>query len=416
MKVGYAKLGRSMLLDPDKWGPVGGDNEPLLLLNRLARTYPNDEFVIVGRHGGGENAAVEKNVTVPELKKTKDWNEAADDVAQHYEDLDAIVVWAGQHGTSNQPIRKTNGSNDVTSPQEAFLRYSAPIVRGINKWRDADPSREEVWLHPDPRNYIKARDLKWPLQQPMLGQYEWSRKQRHYRWEDPQDPDGWPAEWDPDLPGVWMAEHRYIYSQLEIVGIPDAWDGAGAGFNDRHHFGILVNEARSYVKLNRADIVADWVMPLKPVLMAGKWSETGLQKLGLEAIDPIHHADVPGILGMVKSTFTTPSSGSKWATTKPWESFALGAVCFFHPDYDSQGHIIPTLEQVEAGIVQDSDLEHLARWLRVRTPEELASRVAAVRDSEETYTWLTEMQRSLYKKAVSLQLCMNTIAERTGLK
>jgi hypothetical protein len=138
--------------------------------------------------------------------------------------------------------------------------------------------------------------------------------------------------------------------------------------------------------------VRAWAVPLDPAFIHGKWTPAGQETVGRE-ITPVHHSEVPRVASSIKSTLTTPGSGAAWATCKPHESFALGTVCFFHPGYDAQGHIIPTLAAVEAGSVDDQpDLKELTRWLRVSTPEDLAARVAAVHSSRETYEWLRDAQ------------------------
>ena len=173
MRIGYAKLGRSMPLPPDKWGKVGGDNEPPMLLNRLARRMPNDDFILIGRNSGEnpQSVGLPANVTNPWTEWRADIKAAASAASVHdtvqrldeitiatWMSLDAIIVWAGQHGTSNSPIPMVN-SGELTNPQFSFVNYGSYIVRGISAWRDVDPhARQEIWLCPDPRNYLKARD------------------------------------------------------------------------------------------------------------------------------------------------------------------------------------------------------------------------------------------------------------------
>jgi hypothetical protein len=122
-------------------------------------------------------------------------------------------------------------------------------------------------------------------------------------------------------------------------------------------------------------------------------------------------------LRSVKCTLTTPSSGSGWATTKPWQAFATGTVCFFHPEYDTQGHIIPTLDQCtnpEAPPI-DSMERNLAAWLRVENPEQLHKRVETIASSYETWLWLVRAQRVLYDKACQERRIIKLIAERLGI-
>ncbi len=127
----------------------------------------------------------------------------------------------------------------------------------------------------------------------------------------------------------------------------------------------------------------------------------------------------------MRSTFTTPSSGSGWATTKPWQAFAVGTVCFFHPEYDTQGHIIPTLKQLDdAERNQSPDAVHgwdvntaqLARWLRVRDAGDLAKRVRHLNEDHDAWWWLVVQQRRLYDAACANLLHVKMIEERLGLR
>jgi hypothetical protein len=94
--------------------------------------------------------------------------------------------------------------------------------------------------------------------------------------------------------------------------------------------------------------------------------------------------------------------------------FALGVICFFHPMYDTQGHIIPTLEQIR-GDVSD-ELRYLAWWLRPTTPQELQRRVDAVSTSRQTYEWLRDAQLRLLARARQDDLCYRLIDERLKLR
>lgn len=331
-------------------------------------------------------------------------------------DLDALIIWVGQHGTSNQRIPKIvgkSGVHELTKPQDSFIYYAGYLLNGINRWRDLDPIRhQETWLIPDVRNYLKGRDLKWPPPT-ILGQYDFTKQEKHYRWGDPTEPEVWAPHlgvnglaWDE--PGVWKAMHSYVYSQLEIVGIPSSvecsyeWEG-------RTHFGILINEARGYTKLNRLDAMRTWVMPLMPAWIGGTWSKKSMETLGVE-ISPIPWHQTWDYVRSSKCTFTTPSSGSGWATTKPWEAFAVGTVCFFHPAYDDQGHIIPTRAHVLQGRVDhDPELKALAEWLRPRTPDDLRKAVERLDHDRDAWLWLVQAQRRLFDRAMAEQRCIGMI-------
>lgn len=412
MRIGYGKIGRALTLSPAKWGQVGGDNEPPILLNKLARAWPQHEFTIVTRASADDprDLGMPDNVVNvwPELRKDYKLSLAKTDaeaaIAYQREmlrplfaDLDVCILWTGQHGTSNSPIPKVEDPSILTSPQMSMVSYTGGVLRALNDWRDGDPSgRQEIWLCPDPRNYLKARDLKWPPG-PILAQYDWSRGEKHFRFGDEEtDPTSWGATWIEN--GMWKAKHHYVYSELETCGIPSniecSYDPQG-----RDAFGVVINEARAYVKLDRASIVRDWVLPLNPAWIHGKWLKPE-EKLGLD-VQPLDWRVMWDKLRTVRSTFTTPSSGSGWATTKPWEAFAVGTVCFFHPAYDTQDNILGR-----------ESFEHLKKMLRPKTPADLEKAVHAMTYDDDLWLWTVQEQRRLFDEARGEARLMHMIEER----
>lgn len=454
MRVGYCKMGRVMPLARAKWGVVGGDDEPPLLLKTLAERHPEHEFVIVGRNSNEcpEDVGLPSNVTNPWVELAPKLRVAlaghvqplrlVGDHLRHvlatydelitplFSDLDGLIVWAGQHGTSNSPMPKIGAGYDDdlpwTQPQKSFTLYCGYVIRGINAFRERDPLKyEEIWLVPDPRNYPKPRDLKWPQRLPLLAQFNFTRSEKHERYRDWRTPAECGFEATVDSTGhVWEAEQRYIYSGLELCGVlPEHIDGRyDPTWEGRRHFGLFVNEARAYVKRNRLDALIEYVLPLKPEFVHGKWSADSLSVLREWGYDvqPAPAEIYYDKLRSVRSTFTTPSSGSGWATTKPWQAFAVGTVCFFHPEYDTQGHVVPTLEQADsdafcaaAGI--DDDLRQLARWLRVRDPHDLEKRVRYLDENRDAWFWLAREQRALYERRCAELRHIKIIEKRLGL-
>lgn len=416
MRIGYAKLGRSILLDPHKWGVVGGDNEPLELLTRLALRHPEHEFVVAGRHSG-DPGNLPRNVVVPNLDdyKPQGDNAVRDYIASLYDDLDHAIIHLGQHGTSNMPIPQDKDKTKNTNPQEWSLRYAGPILRGVNKKQSEQLDWEPIWLVQDPRNYLKARDLKFYPMLPILGQYEFERVQTHWRFMDPRTPlDCARAELSEAVgDGTWKSKHSYVYSGLELAGVPQ-WETETRwpSWDERSRFGVLMNENREYVKHNRLDIAKQWVIPLEPAFWHGKWKAESQGALGRE-IESVSYDRVPDVLASTRATITTPASGSQWATAKPWECFAVGTICFFHPLYDTQGHIIPTLDEAPALFKSgNEELANLVWWLRPRDPSELADRVREISLSEGTYNWLRQAQWNVLAKAREENLIMRHIDSR----
>jgi hypothetical protein len=430
MRIGYGKMGRTIDMDADKWGEAGGDNEPAALLLTLARRHPDVTWVVLGRNSGWapplpniENPWQEWARLLQGVGSIMKWVDGTMQFKYHwfeqtrhydaitgpmYDTLDGIVMWLGQHGTSNNPIPKIADRAELTRPQMAFTNYCAHIIRGINRWRDADPvNREEVWLLADVRNNLKAHDLKWPRRYPILAQFDFQRKEWEERYGDPRPPEecGFGDMSIIEHEGKWKSIDYYVGSGLEMVGIQPRMLDVPA-WSDRVRFGIIINEARNYGmkdEFTRAHAMKHWVQPCGADFVFGTWTAPTLLKLQMN-IRPLKYDAIYDKMATARSTFTTPSSGSGWATAKPWESFASGTICFFHPAYDTQNHIL-----------RGERWDALRGWLRPRNPAELIARVNAVNDDEATYNWLRDEQYALLDQALTEQRAVTAIEQRLGL-
>jgi hypothetical protein len=449
MKIGYAKVGRSMPLSLAKCGNLGGDVEMAAVVGELARRRPQDTFVLVGRNTGEYpgDVGLPSNVTNPWQEWGPTLRRQLNDAGLNHPDLssleqvklreifakltlptfmemDAFIIWVGQHGTSNTPIPRVNDRLSLTKPQDFCAYYCSFIFQGVNAWRDVDPlHREEIYLNADPRNEHKMRDLKWPLRHPVLAQFDHVKKLKHERYGDARNPhaitddDGWHwgkiADAAPECDvrvssDVWVSAVRSVYSQLEVNSlVPGTAFGDLIKFNDdpmgRAHFGIIINEARAIgvrPDLSRKVIARDWVLPLEPAFIHGTWSKASARELGIEDVVPVRWHDYYPKLHSVRCTLTTPSSGSGWATTKPWEAFAGGTVCFFHPNYDTQDHILGDAHP------------DLCAWLRVNSRHQFFDRVRRLETDNETWRHLVHLQREHFERAVSDLRYVKMIEER----
>jgi len=415
MRVGYGKLGRTLELSDDKWGVAGGDNEPAALLLRLAEKHPSVTWVVVGRNSGWEpplpNIENPWQDWLPQIKASSK-SMKTDPVAVYdsltfetYESLDEIVMWIGQHCPANSPIPRVDDRSTLVTPYESAIAYGSHVCRGINRWQDRSgrqdrSGKEPVWLIADPRNYLKARDLKWPRTKPILGQFDFVRNEKC-------------EHGDRVLP----SRDQYVYSGLELSGIrPPTPLSVQRDWSERDRFGAIINECRNYgipTHLTRLDALKRYILPLKPSWIHGSWTDNSLADAGVD-IKPIEYQLVDSKMQSTLCTLTTPASGSGWATAKPWECFANHVVCFFHPYYDTQGHIIPTLNQLDDPSIP-GDSKTLAKWLRVSGPDELKLRVDAVSRSRQVYKTLVELQYELLTSALKDLKHVRMIEERIGL-
>jgi hypothetical protein len=409
-------------------GTVGGDMEGVAVLNELARRRPHDTFYIIGRNSGEEPKMVglPDNVVNPwtdwkpaerrwsketefpgtyleieDQQRLRDFYYA--DIVPFIRDLDSIILWEGQHGTTNSPKPMTDTPALLTKPQDSSVKYCCFLLEGVNAYRDRDPLKyEEIYINADARNVRQSRDQRWPSRHPVLAQFDQYKNVTHNRGRLSELPTAKelavPAEWRSMTSTnghLWTSRLKYVYSRLEInalspgtgefaalVNYNEDWEG-------RQHFGIFINEARAYVnpKLSRRQAMREYVMTLKPAFIHGKWSEAGMKELGV-TIEPAPWEQYYPLLHRVRSTFTTPSSGSGWATTKPWEAFAAGTVCFFHPAYDSQNHIL-----------RDAPPE-LKDYLRVATVTGFHRRVEEMNQDRDKWLHMVRLQRQHFEKAI----------------
>jgi hypothetical protein len=439
MRVAYGKMCRVVEIDPQKWGQSGGDNEAPALLLTLATRHPDVEWLVSARNSGWEPPLpnvvnpwrewnVELRANAKRLYRVDDQSvECLNWTVGFYDELtnrtlvnvDQHVLWMGQHGTSNSPLPSKKDRSVYTKPQISAVHYGGYVIRAVNCWRYPDPlAREEVWLLADARNHIKCRDPMWPRRHPVLTQFNFERGENLERYGDPRDPVDCgfdPREVSWAWPGVWRTRDRYVASGLEIVGVPTEYgEAVPAPWEERDHdFGMLINEARGYglrPELTRLDAMKRYVNPIGPSWTYGTWSSRALAELGY-AINPIPYPEIFPLMQRTKTTFTTPSSGSHWATAKPWESFATGVVCFFHPLYDTQDHILFP-DGVDAAT---DELRHLHTWLRVKNPEDLERKIKAVTSSRTTWEWLVDVQWRHFRTELERQRCVTMIEKRLGL-
>lgn len=435
----YGKIGRSCPLTIEKCSSLGGDIEFVSTLKLLATRHPNDLFVIIGRNSGEEPTLVGlpenvvnpwhhhnetikmrlrsvglpyPNLSVPDQLLMADIID--DQLRPYFRSADEIIMWAGQHGTTSTPLPTVKDRSILTKPQDSSALYGGFLLRGINKWRDQDPfTREEVWLNADTRNYLKMRDLKWPLRHPVLCQYDYMNNIKHERGGDKSLFNEFCIPDETDVPDggyigdVWVSKVQNEYARLEINAMmPGTPFGDQLTYNDiwagRGKFGIIVNETRVAgvrVADGRKIAIRDWVLPFEPDFIHGTWSKASCEELGINPT-PVGYDDYITKLQSVRCTLTTPASGSGWATAKPWEAFAAGTVCFFHPKYDDQDHILGDAPA------------WLRQFLRVKSRQDMELKMHEMNTVPLSWHNIVETQRAHFLKAVKNPLFIKKIEER----
>lgn len=492
VRVGYAKLGRSVAFDPGKWG-FQGDAEAPNLLVRLARRNRDIEWVVVGKNSG-DGWRVEPNITNPWVDECRGQpynNVSARQtppenvpfipyrnsgggfwvnveayqrdlrVAAEIEKLDGMIVHVGQHGTSHVPIPQSNSTwadaqvnpELITAPQLWSRNYGEYLVRGLNALADRhDGTVPIIYIITDPRNYLKARDIKWPTgTRRILAQYEYARTGRHERYLDAREPglfagapDVTSTEYDEyDLTKVdrngeiWIAEHKYVYGGLELMILPDDWKSWGsAGFHQRLPAGIAstsFSDGRIGKEPRRSELIRDYLLLNYPgAEIFGKWDKISLTDVPDGAVQLNKPDQFPELLNRWRVTLSLPALGSSWTVSKVYQCFAARVVCFMIDRLDDQGWLLPSLRrgpgtyEVAPGTDRfgalysvhsdwtEQDIQ-LARWLRVETPSDFGARAAHVNANESVWKWLVDAQRDLLERRWNAHRTEVMIEDMLGL-
>jgi hypothetical protein len=425
-RIGYAKIGRSITFDRDKYG-FQGDAEAPQLLERLALRNLDVEFVCVGATSKFEKSGMPSNVSNLWDPSKLHPNNLAREIAT----LDGCIVHLGQHGTSHTSIPMSDKTwedwrldpkNCATGPLAWAASYGAFLVNGLNWLGDrTDGSAPVVWLCADPRNYLKGRDVKWPPST-ILAQYQYARDQKHERHRDPRLPEWWEdGSFDhcrTERQGeLWVAKHRYVYGGLELMILPDDWSRYGdTPFEERIAASISTTSFGAVPpgEPRRSELVRDYllkVFPFAPVW--GKWDEDSLKDV---AEGTVTQAPVDQFMGQLESsriTLVLPALGTSWTTAKPYQCWAANTVSFFIDRVDDQGWVLPSRRHADGAdhcmmsssgmfwSVRDDWTEDevaLAMWLRVESVAEFEARAKIVSQDKDTWEWITRTQRGLLEK------------------
>jgi hypothetical protein len=154
------------------------------------------------------------------------------------------------------------------------------------------------------------------------------------------------STWDERVPGGRLGRStiQYVYAGIEILAIEHVrptLEGRTRrlAIAPQQLFGLLTNEGYSNLGARgRAHLVKLWLQGLEDCEIFGTWSEKSQLELN-RRITPVSHSSVLSTLQRWRATLTLPATAGGWSTSKPWECFLAGVVCFRHPDYDSQNHI-----------------------------------------------------------------------------
>lgn len=475
-RIGYAKLGRSIPFDPRHYGMSGNAEAPQLLM-RLARRNPDVEWVLVGKHkplphGAPPNIvdpwpprmqqgrldllskllrATKFSDVVPTTEqiskkyacpfclaplgeqpccaRSKELEEAEECMVDQISQLDGVVVHVGQHGSvhsygipkATHTWAEAVRNPDLTvTPQLWAVNYGGYLLRGLAALGDRTDGKAPVsWIVTDPRNYLKARDIKWPSgTDRILAQHTYSRYMRHERFRDARTPAelGFTADVERDGE-IWKVKHSYRHAGLELMILPDDWESWGVrDYEERAPIGVASTAVWAPEAMYRRSwMVKTYVLDQFPdAKVYGEWDEKSLNDVDGRVVQnaPSEFTD---LLGSWRVTLVLPPSARgtddvQWTTAKPFQAFAARTAALFIGKLDWQGWIIPTPAQSEVAKYEvadglwscrqdwtENDI-HLARWLRTDSPETFARHARALASSKEAWTFVVDAQRDLLRR------------------
>lgn len=458
-----------------------GDQEKPNLLFRLAERNPDVDWIVVGHndipwsrqeniynawHGSRSLAAVmppyqgyyrtpfepywtgKPSYWCSEVSGFEDW------LVEKISQLDGIVIHVGQHAptqiripqatkTWHQTFTDPNlDGNKVYDSMQSYCRY---LVRGLNALGDVSVGQAPVvWLVPDPRNFLKARDVKWPLgTNDMLAQHQFTRSQRHERFGDYRSPEaigfrGIKLERSNEVGEyeLWSAHHRYRHCDLELMILSNDWDTLNrASFEFRVPVGIATTSTKASVLgegKRRSQFVREYLLDAFPdAEVYGKWDAASLADVPDETVRETSPDRFYDVLNRFRVTLSLPIVDSDWSVAKPYQCWAAGSVCFYAEHVDAQGWTLPSRRQApgtkKVNTIQGTDFYSvrddwthddyvLANWLRVETPVEFQQRATFVASDAAVWTWLVRAQLNLLKRRWDAKLLEKTIEGKLGIE
>ena len=363
--IGFAKLGKSVKFRKNKYSPIGGDNEASCTIRALANRNPDKTFYLIGRSDFAQLNEKEIHEIFPYNNVVDIWNGEKlrpgnyDDsyyrwIIDYFDEkgieLDTTVMMMGQVGTVTIP-GKTRKVNDDDGKPAAVIDmtkgYATPIAVWLNEKK---PNYVEIVN--DPRYVMnQARDM-FHLPPLSLGQYDYTYSANTIKSYEDQE--------------RIIREVPSTYAGMETAFCLDYEYPETVSTDRKTDFMVVLNEG----KPSRYKMLKEWVLDHNPdVEVYGKWSDAveGDHRFkGSLRIDELQTK-----LQDVKFTFIIPIKKG-WVTSKYIEMIHAGVIPFLHPTYDEQNHL------------------NIPKYLRPKTPQELAERIKALSEDPEKYRVVLE--------------------------
>lgn len=378
MNFVIGKLGRSISSNENNWSAVGGDNEPFIIYDSLARLFPEHIFYMIGKSDFSRNKKYDKPENIIDVWASYDKSQDEERYVYNFlKDIhiDSGIIMAGPVSAnincSNLGIRKVRTPSEYAKPLGMFIHYVSPIFNYLN-----DSNIPWICLGPDPRYLSFGKDLFNPPEK-VISQYNGESVHTHMK---------------------SLEEQRSFIKNK----IPVEYKGLEKTFlvnkkkprlkaSKNIKFMIVLNEGGNGGLL-RGPILKKYVLDhISDVSIYGKWSEEWLSDPRFEG--PRKFKDLVPMLKDTKYTFIIPIQ-KEWSTAKFWEMIYYGIVPFMHPYYDSQKNI-PAPD-----------------FIRISNPKELNEKIQYLEDNPEEYKALIKELTSMIKEEdLSGEILFNDILE-----
>lgn len=327
MNILFAKLGRSISFNKEKWSAVGGDIEAPTLLIHLAKLHPEDNFYIM------TSSDIQKN----ELLKQKlpnvfdlytGFNFTWDDHTYLIEKIkrmnlkfDYAIIYNGITGGMHFNMDYLNAKGEMVpnKPLSFMQRYCSPQIFALNELKVR-------WclLSPDPRYY------------PLLAKDIYSAPEVNYA--EYESVDDWKARVYATREKYVVAQVPSVYNEIDTVCLM----GKRKPLFDHYikprseKLNLILNEGGKQGSKGRGPALKEYVLdtfPEEDIKIYGKWEDKWYEDKRFKG--PEKMDNLVKMLINTRYTFIIPTDVN-WASSKFCEMVYFGIIPFMHPTYDTQ--------------------------------------------------------------------------------
>ena len=342
MKIGFGKLGKSIKFK-GKYSPIGGDCEAPLIIMALAKHNPNDTFYLVGKSDYNKLSDDELKTIFPNNNVINVYNhiEAKKmEIRKSYEDpyiqglnnyfkdnhIDSVILMVGQVGGVSVPGKtwQVRDTSLIACCIDMTANYTSPITVWLNENRlSEDKNIPIIEVINDPRYTLnQPRDIMFS---PKCGvsQFDYQYINTTIKNYDEQL-DKTDNVIDVTYNGV---EKAFLINK----DFPDNSEKERS-----RKFTVVLNEGKPsrYKEFNK------WILShdeFQDIDVFGKWDDS-ITKNDERFKGALDINEVQKIMEDTRYTFIIPIKDG-WVTSKYIEMIYAGVIPFFHPSYDTQGHI-----------------------------------------------------------------------------